>query len=166
MLKGHIAIASAVFPEGTRGAQLDVLARQFLWKAGANYLHGTGHGIGHFLNVHEGPQNIRTEGNPTTLRPGMVISNEPGVYRANKYGIRIENLITVESAFESELGKFLRFETLTLCPIDTAPIVSEMLSLCERRWLNNYHQQVFNLLSPHLNEDEKEWLNEKTKEII
>ncbi len=165
VLKGHIAVATAIFPDGTKGAQLDTFARQYLWKSGANYLHGTGHGVGHFLNVHEGPQSIRTDENPTILKPGMVISNEPGVYRAGKYGIRIENLIAVTPAFDTELGKFYQFETLTLFPIDTTPIMSEMLSTNEIAWLNNYHQQVFELVSPLLKDEESVWLKEKTQKI-
>ncbi|MBP1617583.1 MAG: ampp [Bacteroidetes bacterium] len=163
VLKGHIALASAVFPEGTRGSQLDAFTRQFLWKSGANYLHGTGHGIGHFLNVHEGPQSIRMEENPVTLREGMVMSNEPGIYRTGKYGVRTENLVVVKECCETEFGKFYQFETLTLCPIDTSPIDIEMLSKEEIDWLNEYHQRVFNSLSPYLNEEEKAWLKEKTK---
>lgn len=166
VLKGHIALSEAIFPEGTRGAQLDVLARQFLWARGANYLHGTGHGIGHFLNVHEGPQNIRLEENPTALQLGMVVSNEPGVYRAGRYGIRIENLqVVTPSEIDSEFGQFCRFETLTLCPIDTVPIITDLLTPSEIQWLNTYHHKVYEKLSPHLSEVEKEWLRNKTKEI-
>ncbi len=165
VLKGHIALASAVFPEGTRGSQLDVFTRQFLWRSGANYLHGTGHGIGHFLNVHEGPQSIRMEENPVTLREGMVMSNEPGIYRTGKYGARTENLVVIKECCETEFGKFYQFETLTLCPIDTTPIDIEMLSKEEIDWLNEYHQTVFNSLSPYLNEEEKAWLKEKTEKL-
>jgi Xaa-Pro aminopeptidase len=165
VLKGHIALASAIFPEGTRGSQLDVLTRQFLWKSCANYLHGTGHGIGHFLNVHEGPQSIRMEENPVTLHEGMVMSNEPGIYRTGKYGARTENLVVIKEFGETEFGKFYQFETLTLCPIDTVPIDIEMLSKEEIDWLNEYHQKVFELLSPYLNEEEKAWLKEKTGKL-
>lgn len=165
VLKGHIDIATCKYPEGTRGSQIDVLARKALWDNGLNYLHGTGHGIGHFLNVHEGPQNIRMNENPTTLQPGMVTSNEPGLYRANQYGIRIENLILTKEECVTEFGAFYSFETLTLCPIDTTPIVKEMLTEDEILWFNNYHQHVYNCLSPNLSVEEKNWLKEKTKAI-
>lgn len=166
VLKGHIAIATSIFPEGTRGSQLDVLARKALWDNLKTYWHGTGHGIGHFLNVHEGPQNIRLEENPTPLKPGMVTSNEPGVYRANQYGIRIENLIATRVYKHSEeFGTFYHFETLTLCPIDTKPIVKKLLTKEETKWLNKYHEMVYNKLKKHLNKEEKAWLKHKTKEI-
>lgn len=165
VLKGHINLATAIYPQGTRGSQLDILARKALWDEGLNYLHGTGHGIGHFLNVHEGPQNIRMNENPTTLQPGMVTSNEPGLYRAGQYGIRIENLIRTKHEMTTEFGDFYSFETLTLCPIDTTPIVKEMLTEREIIWLNEYHKFVYDRLSPLLTEDEKQWLKEKTHEI-
>lgn len=165
VLKGHINLATAIYPQGTRGSQLDILARKALWDEGLNYLHGTGHGIGHFLNVHEGPQNIRMNENPTTLQPGMVTSNEPGLYRAGQYGIRIENLIRTKHEMTTEFGDFYSFETLTLCPIDTTPIVKEMLTEKEIVWLNEYHKFVYDRLSPLLTEDEKQWLKEKTHEI-
>lgn len=165
VLKGHINIATCVYPEGTRGSQIDILARKSLWDNGLNYLHGTGHGIGSFLNVHEGPQNIRMNENPTTLQLGMVTSNEPGLYRAGEYGIRIENLILTKKEMVTEFGAFYSFETLTLCPIDTTPIVKEMLTEQEILWFNNYHQYVYDRLSPSLTEDGKEWLKEKTKKI-
>ena len=165
VLKGHIQIATAIYPQGTRGSQLDVLARKALWDNCLHYSHGTGHGIGHFLNVHEGPQNIRLEENPVALQPGMVTSNEPGLYRADEYGIRIENLIVTQEYKENEFGAFYNFETITLCPIDTTPIVKELLTDKEVEWFNNYHTMVFDTLSPHLNEEEKAWLKEKTKDI-
>ena len=165
VLKGHIQIATAIYPQGTRGSQLDVLARKALWDNCLHYSHGTGHGIGHFLNVHEGPQNIRLEENPVTLQPGMVTSNEPGLYRAGEYGIRIENLIVTQEYNKNEFGAFYNFETITLCHIDTTPIVKELLTDKEVEWLNNYHTMVFEKLSPHLNEEEKAWLEEKTKHI-
>ena len=165
VLKGHIQIATAIYPQGTRGSQLDVLARKALWDNCLHYSHGTGHGIGHFLNVHEGPQNIRLEENPVTLQPGMVTSNEPGLYRAGEYGIRIENLIITQEFNKNEFGAFYNFETITLCHIDTAPIVKELMTQKEIEWLNNYHTMVFDKLSPHLNEEEKAWLKEKTKSI-
>jgi Xaa-Pro aminopeptidase len=165
VLKGHIALASAKFPAGTRGAQLDLLARLPLWKNGMNYLHGTGHGIGHFLNVHEGPQSIRMNENPVTLQPGMLTSNEPGVYKAGSHGIRTENLILVVKDTEGMYGDYYKFETVTLCPINKKGIIKDMLSKEEVEWLNNYHQRVFNRLSPSLNEEEKEWLLEATARI-
>lgn len=165
VLKGHISIATAIYPQGTRGSQLDILARKALWDKGLNYLHGTGHGIGHFLNVHEGPQNIRMNENPTTLQLGMITSNEPGLYRANKHGIRIENLVCTQQEMTTEFGDFYSFETLTLCPIDTTPIVKSLLTDKEIEWFNAYHRYVYDRLSPMLNEEEKAWLKEKTNEI-
>ncbi|MGB4340848.1 MAG: aminopeptidase P family protein [Dysgonamonadaceae bacterium] len=166
VLKGHIALATAIYPEGTRGSQLDILAHKPLWDDCETYWHGTGHGIGHFLNVHEGPQNIRTEENPTPLKQGMVTSNEPGIYRTDQYGIRIENLVVTQEYKKTEdFGTFYHFETLTLCPIDTKPIETDMLTEKEKLWLNNYHQMVYDKLQHHLNEEEKAWLKEKTKAI-
>lgn len=166
VLKGHIALATAIYPEGTRGSQLDILARKALWDNELTYWHGTGHGIGHFLNVHEGPQNIRLEENPTLLTPGMVTSNEPGVYRANQYGIRIENLIvTQEYKKTKEFGAFYNFETITLCPIDTTPIAKKLLTKKEIKWINSYHKMVYNKLRRHLSKEEKAWLKKKTKAI-
>lgn len=165
VLKGHIGIATAVFPFGTRGSQLDILARKAMWDRHLNYGHGTGHGVGHFLNVHEGPQNIRMDENPVTLQPGMFISNEPGLYRTDEYGIRTENLIMVTPDLQSEFSQFLRFETLTLFPIDTNLIDKELLTKVEIDWLNAYHQQVYEKIAPHLNEVEKEWLRDKTKTL-
>ena len=166
VLKGHIGIATVVYPEGTRGSQLDVLARKALWDNCQTYWHGTGHGIGHFLNVHEGPQNIRLEENPTVLKVGMVTSNEPGIYRTNEYGIRIENLIVTQEYNKTEdFGTFYNFETITLCPIDTKPIVKKLLTKKEIKWLNSYHEIVYSKLKKHLNKTEKEWLKEKTRPI-
>lgn len=165
VLKGHISLSTAIFPQGTRGSQLDILARKALWDNGLNYLHGTGHGIGHFLNVHEGPQSIRMNENPTTLQIGMVTSNEPGLYRAGQYGIRIENLILTQHETTTEFGDFYSFKTLTLCPIDKTPIVKEMLNENEIVWFNQYHKYVYDRLSPLLSEEEKSWLKEKTNEI-
>lgn len=165
VLKGHISIATAIYPQGTRGSQIDILARKALWDNGLNYLHGTGHGIGYFLNVHEGPQNIRMNENPTTLQPGMVTSNEPGLYRANAYGIRIENVVLTQPEMTTEFGDFYSFETLTLCPIDTTPIVKNMLTSREVEWFNEYHQYVYDRLSPLLGEEEKSWLKQKTAAI-
>lgn len=166
ILKGHIALAIAVFPEGTRGAQLDVLARMPIWKERMNYLHGTGHGVGHFLNVHEGPQSIRMNENPVALQPGMVTSNEPGVYKAGSHGIRTENLVLTVPAGEGMFGKYLKFETLTLCPICRKGIIKELLTAEEIGWLNDYHRTVYEKLSPDLNNDEKEWLKEACKAVI
>ena len=160
-----IQLAMAVFPEGTCGTQLDILARQFMWKAGINYGHGTGHGVGHFLNVHEGPHQIRMNHIPYQLRPGMTVTNEPGIYRTGKYGIRIENTMLVCKDKETEFGAFYRFEQLTLCPIDKEGILTELLTTEEKEWLNQYHKHVYLRLSPMLTETEKEWLDEATKPI-
>lgn len=165
ILKGHIALAMAKFPVGTRGAQLDVLARMPIWKYGMNFLHGTGHGVGHFLSVHEGLQSIRMNENPVVLQPGMVTSNEPGVYKAGSHGIRTENLTLVCKDKEGMFGDYLKFETITLCPICKKGIVKEMLTNEEIEWLNNYHQIVYEKLSPNLNEEEKVWLQEATASI-
>ena len=165
LLKGQIALSSAIFPKGTRGSQLDILARQFMWKRHLNFWHGTGHGIGHFLNVHEGPQSIRMNESPVSLEPGMVTSNEPGLYRANQYGIRLENLILVCENEESDFGKYLSFETLTLLPYDLNSIDNNLLNREEKEWINNYHQNVYVKLSPFLNNDERLWLKAKTKRI-
>lgn len=162
VMKGHIALGTAIFPEGTRGAQLDVLARQFLWQHGLSYLHGTGHGVGHFLNVHEGPQNIRLNENPTPLTPGMITSNEPGVYREGVHGIRCENLVLTVPAFTTEFGRFLKFETLTLFPFDRNLFELSMMTPAEIRWVNEYHAMVYARLSPLLDSDEQQWLREKT----
>ncbi|MDR0961987.1 MAG: aminopeptidase P family protein [Mediterranea sp.] len=165
VLKGHIALAMAKFPVGTRGAQLDVLARMSLWKHSMNYLHGTGHGIGHFLNVHEGPQSIRMNENPVTLQAGMVTSNEPGVYIAGSHGVRIENLVLTVPSGEGMFGDYLQFETVTLCPICRKGIIREMLAPEEVAWLNNYHRKVYELLSPALNKEEQTWLKEQCSEL-
>ncbi len=166
VLKGHIALAMAQYPAGTRGDQLDILARQALWNKHYNFLHGTGHGIGHFLNVHEGPQSIRMNHNPVTLIPGMITSNEPGLYLAGKYGIRHENLILTVKKGDSDFGEFLGFETLTLFPFDANGIDTTLLSPAELKWLNDYHVKVYDSLSSYLNEEEKEWLREKTKTLL
>ena len=165
ILKGHIALAMAKFPVGTRGAQLDVLARMPIWKYGMNFLHGTGHGVGHFLSVHEGPQSIRMNENPVVLQPGMVTSIEPGGYKAGSHGIRTENLTLVCKDKEGMFGDYLKFETITLCPICKKGIIKEMLTNEEIEWLNNYHQIVYEKLSPNLNEEEKVWLQEATASI-
>lgn len=165
VLKGHLMLNMARFPKGTRGAQLDVLARLPLWKEGLNYLYGTGHGIGHFLNVHEGPQSIRMNENPVVLQPGMVTSNEPGVYRPGKHGVRTENLFLVVEDGEGMYGEYYKCETITLCPICKKGIVKELLSPEEIEWLNDYHKKVYEVLSPELNAEEKEWLKDKTSKL-
>lgn len=162
VMKGHIALATAVFPVGTRGAQLDALARVALWREGLSYLHGTGHGVGHFLNVHEGPQSIRLNENPVPLMPGMVTSNEPGLYRAGEYGIRCENLVLTVPAFATEFGEFLKFETITLFPFDVRLFDTSIMSDQEIAWVNAYHDEVYEKLSPMLSEAERAWLREKT----
>lgn len=166
VLKGHIGIATAVFPVGTRGSQLDILARKAMWDRYMNYGHGTGHGVGFFLNVHEGPQNIRMDENPTVLQPGMLLSNEPGLYRTGEYGIRTENLIHVVEAEKSEFGQFLKFETLTFFPIDLNLIDRKLMTQAEMDWLNAYHQQVLDKLSPYLTKEECDWLKDKTKLVF
>lgn len=165
VLKGHINIATCRFPEGTRGSQIDILARKAMWDRGMNYGHGTGHGIGHFLNVHEGPQSIRMDENPTKLMEGMILSNEPGMYRAAEYGIRIENLILVREEEITPFGRFFGFETLTLFPIETKALELSLMSVEEISWLNDYHQMVFEKLAPSLSPDEVSWLKEKTQAI-
>lgn len=165
ILKGHIALAMAVFPAGTRGAQLDVLARMPIWQRRMNFLHGTGHGVGHFLNVHEGPQSIRMNENPVTLQLGMLTSNEPGVYKAGSHGIRTENLVLVVPAGEGMFGNYLQFETVTLCPICKKGIIKELLTSEEINWLNQYHQTVYEKLSPGLNKEEQAWLKEATNQL-
>ena len=165
ILKGHIALAMAVFPAGTRGAQLDVLARMPIWQRRMNFLHGTGHGVGHFLNVHEGPQSIRMNENPVTLQLGMLTSNEPGVYKAGSHGIRTENLVLVVPAGEGMFGNYLQFETVTLCPICKKGIIKELLTSEEINWLNQYHQTVYEKLSSGLNKEEQAWLKEATSQL-
>lgn len=162
VLKGNIDLAMAHFPKGTRGTQLDVLARIPLWKNGMNYLHGTGHGVGHFLNVHEGPQAIRMNDVPVSLEAGMVTSDEPGVYKPGSHGVRIENLLLVRTDSNTD---FLFFEPVTLCPIDTSILVLDIFTKDEIEWLNNYHHNVYDKLSSYLNEEQVKWLKEKTKEI-
>ena len=164
-LKGTISMAKCKFPAGIRGCLIDAFARKALWDAGINYLHGTCHGVGHCLNVHEGPQSIRMEENPVILEAGMVMSDEPAMYRTGEHGIRTENMILIREDSETEYGKFLSFETLTLCYIDTRLVVVGMLSARERAWLNKFHQQVYEKLSPHLTAEERAWLKEKTAEI-
>ncbi len=158
VLKGHIQIELCKFPSGASGTQIDVLAREALWREGLNYLHGTGHGVGAYLNVHEGSHQIRMEWKPAPLVAGMTVSDEPGIYIAGKFGVRIENTLLITPYKETEFGRFLQFESLTLCPIDKSPILVEMLLPEELDWLNAYHQRVFDTLSPHLSPDEVAWL--------
>ena len=158
VLKGHIQIELCKFPSGSSGTQIDILARQAMWREGLNYLHGTGHGVGTYLNVHEGPHQFRMEWKPAPLVAGMTITDEPGIYLAGKFGVRIENTLLVVPYMETEFGKFLQFESLTLCPIDKSPIVVEMLTREEIDWLNGYHQHVYDTLSPYLTSEENEWL--------
>jgi len=165
VLKGMIQLSMAKFPAGTKGANLDILARKALWDAGMNYGHGTGHGIGHFLNVHEGPVSIRQEFNSEPLRIGQVASNEPGLYREGEYGIRIENVIVCCEEEETDFGKFLRFDTLTLCPIEKDAINANLLSEEELKWLNSYHDRVYNETAPLLSAEVNLWLKDKCSPI-
>ena len=162
VLKGLIQLAMAEFPQGTCGTQLDVLARLAMWKEGINYGHGTGHGVGHFLNVHEGPHQIRMNNVPTPLQPGMTVTNEPGIYRAGKYGIRTENTMLTVPSRKTDFGEFYKFEQLTLCPINTETILWDMLSSEEISWMNEYHETVYSKLSPLLSDEEKQWLRNAT----
>ena len=165
VLKGHIQLQLLKFPDGASGTQLDAVARKDLWAAGLNFLHGTGHGVGAFLNVHEGPHQIRMEYRPAPLHPGMTVTDEPGIYVAGRFGVRIENTLLVAPFKETDFGKFLQFETLTLCPIDTAPVIRELLAPEEINWLNAYHQRVCEQISPFLNATEQAWLKEATRRI-
>ena len=165
VLKGHIDLQMLRFPDGATGTQLDAIARQPLWLAGLNFLHGTGHGVGSYLNVHEGPHQIRMEWKPAKLRPGMTVTDEPGIYLEGRFGVRIENTLLVVPAGETECGKFLGFETLTLCPIDMHPVVKELLTSEERQWLNDYHAMVYDKLKNHLSVDEEVWLKAATAAI-
>ena len=158
VLKGHIQIELCKFPSGASGTQIDILAREALWREGLNYLHGTGHGVGSYLNVHEGPHQFRMEWKPAPLVAGMTVTDEPGIYLAGKFGVRIENTLLITSYKQTEFGQFLQFESLTLCPIDTSPVIPEMLLPEEMDWLNAYHQRVFETLSPYLSSDESVWL--------
>lgn len=165
VLKGHIQLDMLTFPDGASGTQLDALARKDMWAEGYNYLHGTGHGVGSYLNVHEGPHQIRMEYRPAPLHAGMTVTDEPGIYLEGQFGVRIENTLLITPFKETAFGKFLRFEALTLCPIDTAPIVREMMTDEEMQWLNSYHRRVHEALSPHLSDEERAWLDEATKVI-
>jgi len=166
VLRGMIDLSMAQFPAGTVGCQLDGFARLPLWKNQLNYGHGTGHGVGYFLNVHEGPMSIRQEYNEHTIKPGMVMSNEPGLYREGEYGIRVENVIVCSEKDEVDFGRFLEFETLTLCPIDRRLIEPTLLNDGELKWLNAYHQRVFDELSPLLDEEQIQFLRKQTEPIV
>lgn len=165
VLKGHIQLELCKFPCGASGTQLDILARSAMWREGMNYMHGTGHGVGSYLNVHEGPHQIRMEYVPAPLKAGMTVTDEPGLYLAGRFGVRIENTLLITPYKETEFGQFLQFESLTLCPIDTTPIVREMMLAEEVAWLKDYHQQVRDTLSPHLDEGERAWLRKATEAL-
>jgi Xaa-Pro aminopeptidase len=165
VLKAHIQLELAKFPDGASGTQLDAVGRECMWREGYNFLHGTGHGVGSYLCVHEGPHQIRMEWMPTPLRAGMTLTDEPGLYLAGKFGVRIENTVLISDYMSTEFGKFLQIEPLTLCPIDTTPIDVDMLLPEEIDWLNAYHHSVYEKLSPFLDEEEKKWLENATKPI-
>lgn len=165
VLKGHIALERACFPAGATGTQLDALAREPMWREGLNYLHGTGHGVGSYLNVHEGPHQIRMEWKPTPLQAGMTVTDEPGLYLAGRFGVRTENTLIIRPYRETEFGRFLCFEPLTLCPIDKTPICLEMLTSDEKDWLNTYHRKVYDSLAPLLDGDDRRWLADACAEV-
>lgn len=165
VLKAHIQLELVKFPDGASGTQLDAVGRECMWREGYNFLHGTGHGVGSYLCVHEGPHQIRMEWMPTPLRAGMTLTDEPGLYLAGKFGVRIENTVLISDYMSTEFGKFLQIEPLTLCPIDTTPIDADMLLPEEIDWLNAYHHSVYEKLSPFLDEEEKIWLENATKPI-
>ena len=165
VLKGQIQLDLCRFPSGACGSQIDAIAREPMWREGYNYLHGTGHGVGSYLNVHEGPHQIRMEWRPAPLQAGMTVTNEPGLYLEGKFGVRIENTLLIVPAETTAFGDFLKFETLTLAPIDTTPIVLDLLTEEERLWINNYHRRVFESLSPYLAGHERKWLEEATRSI-
>ena len=165
VLKGHIALSSVKFLEGATGSSLDVLARQPIWEYGLDYKCGTGHGVGFFLNVHEGPQGFRKEPNSVKLEKGMVITNEPGIYKEGKHGVRTENIMLVVEEEKTEFGQFMSFEAITYCPIDLDGIDKDMLTDKEKQWLNDYHKMVYKRLSPYLDEGHKSWLKKETREI-
>ncbi len=166
VLKGHIQLELCKFPSGVSGTQLDVLAKKDMWREGLNYLHGTGHGVGSFLCVHEGPHQIRMEWKPTPMIEGMTVTDEPGIYIEGKFGVRIENTLIIKAYKETKFGRFLQFEPLTLCPIDKAPIVIDMLTDEEIIWFNEYHNLVYDKISPYLTNKEKDWLKEATSPIF
>lgn len=166
VLKGHIQLQLCKFPSGVSGTQLDVLARKAMWNEGFNYFHGTGHGVGSYLNVHEGPHQIRMEYRATPLVAGMTVTDEPGIYLPGKFGVRIENTLLITPYKTTDFGDFLQFESLTLCPIDTTPILTDMLLEEEIEWLNAYHRHVYDTLAPYLDDEERNWLKEKTECVI
>lgn len=165
VLKGHIQLDMCRFPDGACGSQIDAIARESMWREGYNYMHGTGHGVGSYLNVHEGPHQIRMEWKPAPLHAGMTVTDEPGLYLEGKFGVRIENTLLIVPSETTPFGKFLKFETLTLAPIDTTPIIQDMLTSEELTWLNNYHHRVYETLSPYLEKNEKKWLEEATRPL-
>lgn len=165
VLKGHIQLQLLRFPDGASGTQLDAIARSPLWHEGLNFLHGTGHGVGAYLNVHEGPHQIRMEYRPAPLHAGMTVTDEPGIYIEGQFGVRIENVLLTQPWRETDFGRFLQFETLTLCPIDTAPLDISLLTPEELRWLNDYHQLVYDRLAPHLDAPDRDWLCSATAPI-
>lgn len=165
VLKGHIQLDMCRFPDGACGSQIDAIARESMWREGYNYMHGTGHGVGSYLNVHEGPHQIRMEWRPAPLHAGMTVTDEPGLYLEGKFGVRIENTLLIVPAETTPFGKFLKFETLTLAPIDTTPIIQDILTPEELTWLNNYHHRVYETLSPYLEKNEKKWLEEATRPL-
>ena len=165
VLKGHLALQNLCFPRGASGTQLDAVARTAMWREGMNFMHGTGHGVGSYLSVHEGPHQIRQEYRPAPMLEGMTVTDEPGLYLAGKFGVRIENTLLTVPYVTTEFGRFLRFEPLTLCPIDTRPVVVDMLTAEERSVLNAYHAMVYERLAPLLDEEHRAWLEEKTREI-
>ena len=165
VLKGHIQLELAKFPDGASGTQLDALARECMWREGYNYLHGTGHGVGAYLSVHEGPHQIRMEWKPTPLRAGMTVTDEPGLYLSGKFGVRIENTLLIKDYQTTEFGKFLQMESLTLCPIDLTPVDFSMLQPEEIEWLDTYHRDVFEKLSSYLEGEDLEWLREATRPV-
>lgn len=165
VLKGHIQLELAKFPDGASGTQLDALVRECMWREGYNYLHGTGHGVGSYLSVHEGPHQIRMEWKPTPLRAGMTVTDEPGLYLSGKFGVRIENTLLIKDYQTTEFGKFLQMESLTLCPIDLTPVDFSMLQPEEIEWLDIYHRDVFEKLSPYLEGEDLEWLREATRPV-
>lgn len=165
VLKGHIQLELAKFPDGASGTQLDALVRECMWREGYNYLHGTGHGVGSYLSVHEGPHQIRMEWKPTPLRAGMTVTDEPGLYLSGKFGVRIENTLLIKDYQTTEFGKFLQMESLTLCPIDLTPVDFSMLQPEEIEWLDTYHRDVFEKLSPYLEGEGLEWLREATRPV-
>ena len=166
VLKGHIQLELCKFPRGAAGTQMDVLARQYMWREGLNYLHGTGHGVGSYLCVHEGPHQFRMEWKPAPFVEGMTVTDEPGIYLPGRFGVRVENTLLITPYMQTEFGEFLQLESLTLCPIDTAPIDRSMMLPEEMEWLNSYHARVREVLSPYLEADERAWLEAATEPLL